>query len=478
MKKIFLAALVLFLSSIFVFTAQAGIHPVTWTTSITETGFFDINAVAIDVPGNIFVTGTAVFYSGAPGTSQDTFVAKYSSAGKEVWRRYYSTTTWDGGNGVALDSAGNVYVTGYANTTSLWMRKYDTNGNILWTDTTRVSSKGFGICIDKTDNIYTIGTTSGGAFIDKYTSAGAFTRGTTISTVGVPSYSGVQKMGIAVDTAGTYIYATAGIPTGFTGSNLWSGKFDATNLSIIWNKTLSVDNGSFGSGIAVDSAGDLYIAGYAPGVGSDGNLLLGKYSGSDCSQIWKKNQAKILAQGITLFNGHLLITGTQDGFLWLNDCDTAGTTLAEQIYTYKGKVASDSGYGITTDSTGNILVVGQVDYYSFLEKFGADITVTQAGNSGYFKIVGGKDGYVNPSKSETSNFLYKATEAGTITFKVYNSRGNLCRTVSSIATGPLQVDSFVFDCRTDAGEFLASGIYMVKAEGPGVAIVKKIAILK
>jgi hypothetical protein len=71
------------------------------------------------VDGNVYVTGG---YSGTVTIgsttltsvgSYDAFVAKYDTSGTVQWARTISGTSSRSGNGIATDSGGNVYVTGY-----------------------------------------------------------------------------------------------------------------------------------------------------------------------------------------------------------------------------------------------------------------------------------------------------------------------------------------------------------------------------
>jgi hypothetical protein len=92
------------------------------------------------------------------------------------------TVSDDRGWGVAVDTAGNVYVTGYTsgsldgNTniggTDMFLVKYNSTGTKQWTRQlgTASSDRGFGIAVDARGNVYVTGQTSGG--LDGNTSAG------------------------------------------------------------------------------------------------------------------------------------------------------------------------------------------------------------------------------------------------------------------------------------------------------------------
>src|SRR5207237_8907708 len=81
-------------------------------------------AVAVDGAGNVVVTGVflgTADFGGGPLTSifaDDVFVAKYSPAGQHMWSTHIKSGTgptghaYGGGRGVAVDTAGNVVVTG------------------------------------------------------------------------------------------------------------------------------------------------------------------------------------------------------------------------------------------------------------------------------------------------------------------------------------------------------------------------------
>lgn len=89
--------------------------------------------IAVDDEGNIYVTGRSI----GIGTHYDFATIKYDSSGNQIWlARYNSATNGDDIAGsMALDSKGNIYVTGDSSSDSgrnYATVKYDNNGNQLW----------------------------------------------------------------------------------------------------------------------------------------------------------------------------------------------------------------------------------------------------------------------------------------------------------------------------------------------------------
>ena len=71
--------------------------------------------VATDSSGNVYVTGYTD--GGLDGNSYlgnfDIFLVKYNSSGTKQWTKQLGTSSYDNASGVATDSSGNVYVAGY-----------------------------------------------------------------------------------------------------------------------------------------------------------------------------------------------------------------------------------------------------------------------------------------------------------------------------------------------------------------------------
>jgi hypothetical protein len=129
--------------------------------------------VSSDAAGNVFITG---YTNGSLGGSNaggfDAFVTKYNAAGAVQWSRQIGTSGYDTSHGVSVDPSGNVYVGGFtegslggtnAGLQDAFVRKYDGNGNVLWTGQIGTSGGDFGegLSTDASGNVYISGFTNG-----------------------------------------------------------------------------------------------------------------------------------------------------------------------------------------------------------------------------------------------------------------------------------------------------------------------------
>ena len=69
------------------------------------------NDVSIDGSGNAYVTGFTL--GGLDGNtnagSADMFLTKYDTDGNKIWTEQLGTDGWDFGNGVSVDDSGNAW---------------------------------------------------------------------------------------------------------------------------------------------------------------------------------------------------------------------------------------------------------------------------------------------------------------------------------------------------------------------------------
>jgi sugar lactone lactonase YvrE len=130
----------------------------------------------VDAAGNAYVTGCSY---------GDIWLRKYDTDGNTLWTETYDSPGHynDYGRGVAVDAAGNVYVTGYeyrydlGQNANIWLRKYDTGGNTLWTETYNSPAhdgddRGYGVAVDAAGNVYVAGHSSGDIWLRKYDTNG------------------------------------------------------------------------------------------------------------------------------------------------------------------------------------------------------------------------------------------------------------------------------------------------------------------
>lgn len=130
-----------------------------WQRAITGGGGSnnDFDGVAIDSSGDIYVSGS---YNDG---SQDKIVtAKYNSSGTLQWTRTLYSGNATIGAGVAVDSSGNSYVTGhYLFSYIMVMAKYNSSGTLQWqrqlTSSSSRKSFGYDVSVDANGNPVFVG---------------------------------------------------------------------------------------------------------------------------------------------------------------------------------------------------------------------------------------------------------------------------------------------------------------------------------
>ncbi|MBX3054382.1 MAG: SBBP repeat-containing protein [Caldilineaceae bacterium] len=228
---------------------------VAWVATAGGSSFDYGKAVAIDGEGNSYVTGyfqgTADFDPG-PGTftltsygGRDIFVVKLTPTGDFIWALQMGGTQLDVGESIALDTSGNVYITGYFQGTS----DYDPGPNEY-----RLTAKG----ID--------------AFVLKLTSAGTFLWAKSIGNLDSSTELTIAR-DIFVDTIGSiyltgYFYGTIDLDPGLPKYNVTSaGDYDifvtklTTDGIFEWGKSIGGPKIDEGTSITLDSTGNILITG-------------------------------------------------------------------------------------------------------------------------------------------------------------------------------------------------------------------------
>ncbi len=389
------------------------------------------NAIAVDASGNVYTTGffdgTVDFDPGAgtlnltsAGTGGgDIFVQKLDAIGNLVWAKAMGGTSIDVGYGIALDDSGNVYTTGYfagtvdfdpgagtANLTSvggddIFVQMLDSSGTFVWARAIggTATDEGLGITVDASSNVYITGSFQGTVDFDP----GAGTANITAVDL---SDIFVEKL----NSSGEYVWAKA---VGGAGSN-------------------------FGSGIAVDTSGNVYTTGsfestadFDPGAGTvdltslgGGDIFVQKLDSSG-NLVWAKAVGgtstdegiaiTVDVSGNVYSTGYFAGTADFDPGAGTADLSSAG---GDDIFVQKldssgnfvwanamGGPSGDQGNGIALDVSGNVyttgLFAGTADFdpgagTANLTSAGSfDIFVSKLDSSGNFvwaKAMGGTGG--------------------------------------------------------------------------------------
>jgi hypothetical protein len=211
-------------------------------------GHFGAAGIAVDSAGNTYVTGTTQSVdfpttAGAgqtPAGGQDIFVTKFSPTGTVIYSTYLGGPCDDIARGIAVDLAGNAYITGRVEQTNCYwgaipgalVAKLGPTGALVYSRTFGgalvETSTGHAIAVDGSGHIYVVGTTSAADFP---TTPGAFQ---TVRCADV--WGGLTSDGFAM-------------------------KVSPDGSSLVYSTFLCGTGDDVPAGIAVDAGGHAHIAG-------------------------------------------------------------------------------------------------------------------------------------------------------------------------------------------------------------------------
>jgi len=301
--------------------------------------------IAVDAAGNAYVTGRTLSTSfpTTPGAFQvtfgggffDAFVTKLNGDGSAlVYSTYLGGSVDDRGNAIAVDAAGNAYVTG------------STSSNNFPTTSGAVQP--------------TCGISGGDAFVSKLNETGT----TLVYSTCLGGSGGQFGNGIAVDVAGN-AYVTGqttspNFPTTLGAfqpsphggiAHAFVTKVNPTGTGLVYSTYLGGSGIDLGNGIAVDVAGNAYVTGFAGSTDfptTPGAFQTARASSSDAF-VTKVNQT--------------------------------GTGLVYS--TYLGGNADDEGFAIAVDVAGNAYVTGRTNSPNFPTTLGAFQTTFAGGGDAF-----------------------------------------------------------------------------------------------
>lgn len=283
-------------------------------------------AIALDSAGNVYVTGESY----GNGTSADYATIKYDSSGTELWIRRYngSENSTDIPGGMVVDRLGSVYVTGASVTSrakgvrsfDFVTIKYNASGKQLW--------------------------------ISHYNGAASYQGYTTC--IEMDPFGNVYVAGTGRDSDNKTDYVT--IKYDSSGNQLWVRRYDYYGNSP-----------NAARAIAVDSYGNAYVTGASEGSGTNADYATIKYyANGDTAWVRRYNALWNLdevAVAIALDpSRNVCVTGYSDrggspDYVTIK-YDSSGNEL--WVSRYNGSTNSrDRAYDMTLDGSGNVYVTGQ-----------------------------------------------------------------------------------------------------------------------
>jgi hypothetical protein len=297
-----------------------------------------LGGIGVDPEGNSYITGS----TGDDHLGPDVTI-KYDPNGKQLWAESFNAIQTHFPKGLVVDKSGNVYITGSSGDNGAfrvegYTVKYDTNGNLLWSDI-YLPTTGFlrsltfnnAITLDAAGNAYVAGqgeqdnNTSTPppytAHIIKYGTSGNRVWVATHQTAGGVSGGGDFLSAVALDAQGN-VFATGSWISSNTfppASDFSTLKFNSSGV-LRWQRRYT----SFGradseaAGLGVNSGGDVYVTGKSTSTtGAGEDFATVKYD-TNGNQLWVvrydgPGHGDDVPANLVLDGGDVIVAGTSVG---------------------------------------------------------------------------------------------------------------------------------------------------------------------
>ncbi|MDQ3020467.1 MAG: SBBP repeat-containing protein [Bacteroidota bacterium] len=256
--------------------------------------FDEARSIAVDSSGNVYVTGRSF----GSGTGFDYATIKYNSSGVQQWvQRYNGPNGDDVALSIVVDGPGNVYVTGYSFISGqdydYVTIKYDSNGDSIWVQKyngpRNSTDYAISIAVDGSGNVYVTGYSIGNGTGEDYATIKYNSSGVRqwVQRYNGPGNSFDEAHSIAVDGSGN-VYVTGssvGIGTFFDYATIKYNSSGAQQWVQRYNGPGNSNDFVGTMSIEVDNSGNIYVTGYSRGSGTEDDYATIKYNSNGAS-LW------------------------------------------------------------------------------------------------------------------------------------------------------------------------------------------------
>jgi hypothetical protein len=308
-----------------------------WKQRIGTSADDQARGVATDKRGNVFVAGWTFGSLGGPSKGDaDAWLIKYDAGGRLKWKLQSGTSDYDVALAVATDSHGNALIAGFTHGSlggrhrggsDAWVAKYDTDGRLLWRRQPGRAGNdaAHAVTADNRGDVVIAGRTpsrsvfSPDAWVVKYDASG---RPKWKRRLGTAEHDSAH--GVAVDSNGNIVVAgytdsALGGPSGGYG-DAWVAKYDAGGHRL-WTRQFGTGEWESASAVATDGRGNIFVSGTATSGGIGPEVAwLNKYDADGTPQ-WSRQLDSSTSEfeystGVATDDiGHVYIAGYTDGAL-------------------------------------------------------------------------------------------------------------------------------------------------------------------
>ncbi len=326
----------------------------------------ELRAMVLDAAGNTLVTGT----SEGDASSLDYLTVKYASDGTALWTNRYDGpgNDYDQANGLAVDLAGNVYVTGESRggNSDFATLKYGPTGNTLWTARYSYSVDDAACCVavDDSGAVIVTGNTGGDYTTVKFGANGARLWPTRYDG---PAQHPDQARALAVDPLGN-VYVTGGAVGLTDGQDFTTIKYDPDG-NLLWVATYSSPGNKSDLAVALvlDGEGNVIVTGTSEGDSTKQDFATVKYDANG-HQLWARRYdgpdqkddapaALAVDREGNVFVAGVVSAANNENFGTLK-YDRDGNLLWVAIHSLPRK---DAATALALDLAGNVYVTGTSD---------------------------------------------------------------------------------------------------------------------